>query len=91
MDPTLFRVSPKSAKNLKSTVTRIRSSHLVYSGRGKQVAGDDLDRELHYGLGRACEADGKTERALELYHQLLQWDYNYRDTRGRVEKLRGSG
>lgn len=58
---------------------------------GIQVAGDELSREVHYGLGRACEAHGKTERALELYNQLLQWDYNFKDTRVRVEKLRTSG
>jgi tetratricopeptide (TPR) repeat protein len=58
---------------------------------GVQVAGDEISREVHYGLGRACEAHGQTERALELYNQLLQWDYNFKDTQSRVEKLRGSG
>lgn len=53
---------------------------------------DELGKELNYWLGRSCEADQRTEEALKIYGQLIQWDYNYRkgDVRKRIDNLRDS-
>ncbi len=52
-----------------------------------ELIGDDLGKELHYWLGRACESAGKQEEAERAYGQVIQWDYNYKDVRGRLEAL----
>ena len=54
---------------------------------------DELGKQLNYRLGRAYEADGRTENALKIYGQLIQWDYNYRkgDVRDRYERLKAQG
>ena len=49
---------------------------------------DDLYKELRYNLARACEFDGRKERALNIYRKLAQMDYAYRDVAARVNKLR---
>ncbi len=49
---------------------------------------DDLFKELRYNLARACEFDGRKERALTIYRKLAQMDYSYRDVAVRVNKLR---
>ena len=51
---------------------------------------DDLGKQLHYWLGRSLEADDRTEDALKIYGQLIQWDYNYGkgDVRKRLEGLK---
>jgi hypothetical protein len=51
------------------------------------LIGDDLGKSLHYWLGRACEAAGKAEDASRAFGQVIQWDYNYRDVRQRLEAL----
>lgn len=58
---------------------------------GYEIPDDKLGKELHYWLGRACEADGRIEDALKVYGQLIQWDYNYRngDVRKRIDDLKG--
>lgn len=55
---------------------------------GYEMQGDDVSRDMHYWLGRAHEAAGHAAEALKVYGQLLTWDYNYRDVRERVDKLR---
>jgi tetratricopeptide (TPR) repeat protein len=57
-----------------------------------EVPDDDLGKKMHYWLGRTLEADKKTEDALKIYGQLIQWDYNYRkgDVRKRIDDLRSS-
>jgi len=45
-------------------------------------------KELRYNLGRAHEADGKAEEALQCFRKVAQIDYNYLDVRDRVENLR---
>jgi len=50
--------------------------------------GDETSKEIYYWLGRAFEADGRNESAAETYNQLIQWDYNYRDVRERIQKVR---
>jgi len=49
---------------------------------------DDVYKELRYNLARACEFDGRIERALTIYRKLAQLDYSYRDVAVRVNKLR---
>ena len=51
---------------------------------------DELGKQLHYRLGRAYEADGRTADALKIYGQLIQWDYNYRngEVRKRLDALK---
>ena len=49
---------------------------------------DETSKELHYWLARSCEGDSDTEEARKIYGQLIQWDYNYRDVRDRMERLK---
>jgi len=53
-----------------------------------EAAGDETSKELHYWLGRAYEASGQIEPAVKTYGQIIQWDYNYKDVRQRLENLR---
>jgi tetratricopeptide (TPR) repeat protein len=48
-------------------------------------------KELRYNLGQVYEAMEEAEKALEQYSEVAQIDYNYRDVRERIEKLRGGG
>jgi len=52
-----------------------------------EVAGDDASKEMHYWLGRSLEAAGQKEEAASTYGQLIQWDYNYKDVRERLDAL----
>ena len=54
-----------------------------------EIPDDATGKELHYWLGRTYEADGQLPDALKTYGQLIQWDYNYRDVRKRIEDLKG--
>jgi tetratricopeptide (TPR) repeat protein len=54
-----------------------------------ELIGDDLGKSLYYWLGRSCEAAEKTEDATKAFGQVIQWDYNYRDVRQRLEALGG--
>ena len=56
-----------------------------------EIKGDEISKELHYWLGRSLEADGKPDQAVKIYGQLIQWDFNYRDVRDRMDSLRKSG
>jgi thioredoxin-like negative regulator of GroEL len=56
-----------------------------------EIEGDATSKDLHYWLGRAHEAAGQPAEALKVYGQLLQWDYNYRDVRKRMDDLRKGG
>ncbi len=47
-----------------------------------------MAKELRYNLGRALEAAGKTEEALDCFRKVAQLDFNYLDVRDRVEALR---
>ncbi len=53
-----------------------------------ELQGDDVSKDLQYWLGRSHEAAGHTPEALKAYGQVLQWDYNYRDVRERMDNLR---
>ncbi|MBN1341120.1 MAG: tetratricopeptide repeat protein [Phycisphaerae bacterium] len=50
--------------------------------------GDDVGKEVMYWLGRSHEADGKEKEAVDAYNQIIQWDYNYRDVRDRIDEIR---
>ncbi len=52
-----------------------------------QVPGDNLSKDMHYILGRSLEAAGQKEQALKVFNKLIQWDFNFRDVRVRIDKL----
>ena len=49
----------------------------------------DLFLKCHYVLGRLDEEKGDADAAIGHYTEVLSLDYNYRDTRTRMEKLQG--
>lgn len=53
-----------------------------------ELAGSETAKELYYFLGRALEQMGDIGEADKAYSQVVQWDFNYRDTRQRIQKLR---
>lgn len=55
---------------------------------GYEMQGDEISKDLHYWLGRSHEAAGHVADARKVYGQVLQWDYNYRDVRERMDNLR---
>jgi len=52
--------------------------------------GDTLHKEMLYVLGRTYEQAGKIHDALQAYNQVIKLDYNYRDARQRIEKLKAA-
>ncbi len=57
--------------------------------RTYEVVGGDASKDMHYWLGRAYEATGQKEPAIQAYGKIIQWDYNFRngDVRQRLEAL----
>lgn len=55
-----------------------------------EIPDDATGKELNYWMARAYEADGQKPDALKTYGQLIQWDYNYRDVRERIDDLKTS-
>lgn len=53
-----------------------------------ELAGTDTAKDLHYNLGLALEQMGRPAEADAAYSQVVQWDFNFRDTRSRIQKLR---
>jgi tetratricopeptide (TPR) repeat protein len=53
-----------------------------------ELTDDSTAKELRYNLGRAYEAKGDTEKALEIYRRIAQLDFGYKDVRQRVDSLR---
>jgi tetratricopeptide (TPR) repeat protein len=55
--------------------------------KGYPIEGDEVSKDLHYWLGRAYEAAGQIDAAIQTYGQIIQWDYNYRngDVRQRLQ------
>ena len=55
----------------------------------------DTDAQLfldcHYLLARGCEELGDSDAAEKHYGEVLVYDYEYKDTRERLEKLQGGG
>lgn len=56
-----------------------------------EIAGDATSKDLHYWLGRSLEASDERGEAMKVYGQVLQWDYNFRDVRERMDALREAG
>jgi len=56
-----------------------------------EIKDDEIAKDLRYNLARACEQQGQTAEALEIYRKLAQLDYAYKDVRNRVDKLRKAG
>jgi tetratricopeptide (TPR) repeat protein len=54
------------------------------------VQDNAMAKDLRYNLARSYEEDGAGEKALELYRKLAQLDFDFRDVRDRVNKLRTS-
>ena len=55
-----------------------------------EIKEDEIGREMHYWLGRASEEGGDAKAALKTCGQIIQWEYNYKDVRRRIDKLRGT-
>ena len=53
----------------------------------REVNDDAIGMELIYRMSRAQEKSGAIKEARKGYGQLLQFDYNYRDVRARMEAL----
>lgn len=53
-----------------------------------ELADDALGKELRYNLGRTYEELGRTGEAIDLYRKIAQLDFNYKDVRQRVDRLR---
>ena len=49
---------------------------------------EEFTKELRYFLGDVLENMGQFDRALEQFSTVAQLDYNYRDVRQRIEKIR---
>jgi len=45
--------------------------------------------DCHYYLGRLAEESGRTAEAITHYNEVISLDYDYKDARGRMEKLQG--
>jgi len=52
-------------------------------------ATEEFTMELRYFLGDVLEQMGQFDRALEQFSTVAQIDYNYRDVRQRIERIRG--
>ena len=55
---------------------------------GSEAADDELVKTTRYWLARAQEGAGNKQAAQETYGNILQADYNYRDVRARLDRLR---
>jgi tetratricopeptide (TPR) repeat protein len=53
-----------------------------------EIKGDEISKELHYWLGRALEVDDRPQEAVKNYGLLIQWDFNYREARKRMDALK---
>jgi TolA-binding protein len=49
--------------------------------------GDSISKEMYYILARSHENAGQKDEARKAYNKLIQWDFNYRDVRQRIDKL----
>jgi tetratricopeptide (TPR) repeat protein len=53
-----------------------------------EVKDSSIGKDLRYNLARSREANGESDKALEIYRKLAQLDFGYKDVRQRVDKLR---
>ncbi len=54
-----------------------------------EIKEDAVAKELRYNLGKAYEQQGDTDKALEVYRKIAQFDFGYKDVSERVDRLRG--
>jgi tetratricopeptide (TPR) repeat protein len=52
------------------------------------MTGDNKSKGLHYWYGRALEESGKLQPAIDIYSQVVRWDFGYLDTKKRLTDLR---
>jgi tetratricopeptide (TPR) repeat protein len=52
------------------------------------MSGDPKSKGLHYWYGRALEESGKLQAAIDIYSQVVRWDFGYMDTKKRLTDLR---
>ncbi len=55
-----------------------------------EVKDGDVAKDLRYNLARSYEEDGQEEKALQMYRKLAQLDFDYKDVKDRVNKLRNA-
>lgn len=60
---------------------------LTEAAANYEITGDNFSKDLHYILGRTYESADRKDLALKTYSKLIQWDFNYRDVRNRIDKL----
>jgi tetratricopeptide (TPR) repeat protein len=53
-----------------------------------EIKDDNITKELQYNLSRCYEELRESEKALEIYRKIAQYDYAYKDIRQRIEQLR---
>ena len=53
-----------------------------------EIKDNDIAKELMYNLGRSYEENGDIEKALDVYHEIAQLDFGYKDVGKRIEELR---
>jgi tetratricopeptide (TPR) repeat protein len=53
-----------------------------------EITDDGIAKEMRYNLGRAYEAKGNAEKALDIYRRIAQLDFAYKDVHQRVDSLR---
>lgn len=55
-----------------------------------EIKEDAVSKELQYNLGNAYEQQGDTDKALDVYRKIAQFDFAYKDVSQRVDRLRES-
>ena len=53
-----------------------------------EIKDDAIAKELQYNLARSCEENGDTEKALQVYREIAQVDFAYKNVKERIEDLR---
>ncbi len=55
-----------------------------------EIKDNALAKELRYNLGRSYQRKGDTEKALDVFRKIAQFDFGYKDVRKRVDELRAA-
>jgi tetratricopeptide (TPR) repeat protein len=53
-----------------------------------KIKDDSLGKELQYNLARSYEEQGDTEKALNIYRKIAQFDFAYKDVHQRIDEFR---
>jgi len=67
----------------------LREAAETYERALQTEMSEDRSKEMRYNLADTLEKMGESAKAQEHFSQIAQLDYNYKDVRQRVEKLRG--